>query len=68
MQAEHLKRWLATARKAEKDRETARKEEAETTAEGGRKETAVAQEGTELDNWTRVVDLFQLVFREGKLA
>ena len=68
MRAEHLKPWLATAWKAEKDRETDGKEEAATMTEGGRKETAVAQEGTELDNWTRVVDLFQLVFREGKLA
>ena len=36
--------------------------------EGGRTETAAIQEGTELDNWTRVVDLVQLAFREGNLA
>ena len=68
MRAEHLKRWLATARKAEKDRETVRKEEAATMTEGGRTEAAAAQEGTESDNWTRVVDLVQSYFREGKLV
>ena len=35
MRAEHLKRWLAVERKAEKDRETAGNEEAATTMEGG---------------------------------
>ena len=34
MRAEHHKRWLATAQKVEKDRETAGKEEATTTTEG----------------------------------
>ena len=68
MRAEHLKRWLATARKSEKERETAGKEEAVTMTEGGRTDTAAEQEGTKSDNWTRVVDLVQLAFREGKLA
>ena len=35
MRADHLKWWLATAWKAEKDMETAGKEEAATTIEGG---------------------------------
>ena len=68
MRAEHIKRWLATARKADKDRETAGKEESATKTAGGRTETTEEQEGTELDNWTRVVDLVQAAFREGKLA
>ena len=68
MQAEHLKWWIATARKAEKDRETDGKEGAATTTEGGRTETAAAQEGTESYNWERVVDLVQSAFCEGKLA
>ena len=68
MRAEHLKRWLATARKVEEERETDGKEEAAMTAEGGRPETAADQERTESDNWTRFVDLVQLSFWEGKLA
>ena len=71
MQAEHLKRWLAKARKAAKDRETAAgKEETTTTTERVRPGISEAQKGTgsESDNWTRVVDLVQSEFREGKLA
>ena len=68
MRAEHIKRWLATARKADKDRETAGKEESVTKTAGGRTETTEEQEGTESENWTRVVDLVQAAFREGKLA
>ena len=66
MRVEHVKRWLAAARKAEKDGEMAGGEEAATTTEEGRPETTAAQEGVE--NWTRVVDLFQAAFQEGKLA
>ena len=58
MRAEHLKRWIATARKSEKDKETAEKEELKTTERAGRTEN-----GTETDNWTRVVDLVQSAFR-----
>ena len=36
MRTENLKRWLAEARKAEKDRKTAGNEEAATSTEGGR--------------------------------
>ena len=36
--------------------------------EGARTEISAAQKETELDNWTRVVDLVQLAFQEGKLA
>ena len=66
MRAEHVKRWLAAARKAEKDRDTAGSEEAATTMTEGRPETTAAQEGAE--KWMRVVDLVQVAFREGKLA
>ena len=69
MREEHVKRWLAMARKAEKE-ET----EATTTSRVGMKEssgtTAVQSETepTEADNWTMVVDLVKLVLREGNLA
>ena len=68
MWTENLKRWLATARKAEKDKETAEKEEAATTTERARTDISAAQKETESDNWKRVVDLVQSAFREGKLA
>ena len=68
MRAEQLKRWLATERKAEKDKETAEKEKAVTTTEGARTDISAAQKETESDNWTRVVDLVQSAFQEGKLA
>ena len=67
MRAEHLKRWLATAQKAKKDKETAGKEEAATTTERARTGISEAQKEAESDNWARVVDLFQSAFREGKL-
>ena len=59
MRAEHLKRWLATARKAKMDNETAGKEEATTvmTTERARTYISAAQKETESENWTRVVDL-----------
>ena len=56
MRAEHLKEWLAEARRGEKG-ETADK------AGGGQEDT---QEGTE--NWVRVVELVQTTFRDGDLA
>ena len=68
MRAEHLKRWLATARKAKKEK--AEKEEARTTDRAGRTENgdiSAALTETYTDNWTRVVDLVQSAFREGKL-
>ena len=71
MRVEHLKRWLTKARKAANDREMASgKEEAETATERARLEMSEAQKGTELEseNWTRVVDLVQSEFREGKLS
>ena len=37
-------------------------EEAATTTEGGRPETAAAQQGTESEKWKRVVDLVQAAF------
>ena len=66
MWAEHVKRWLAAARKAEKDGTTDGGEEMATTMETWGPEDTAAQEGAE--NWTRVVDLVQTAFREGKLA
>ena len=69
MRVEHIKRWLAAlqkAEKAEKDGDTAGGEEAATATAVGIPETTAAQEGAE--NWTRVVDLVQAAFREGKLA
>ena len=71
MRAEHLNRWLATARKSEKEKETAKKEEATTSEKAGRTETgeiSAAQKETDTDKWTRVVELVQSEFREGKPA
>ena len=45
MRAEHVKRWLASARKEEKDGDTAGVEEAATTTAEGIPETTAAQEG-----------------------
>ena len=69
MRAEHLKRWMATARKAKKGK--AEKEAATTTERAGMTEngkTLAAQADTEADNWTMVVDLVQSAFWDGKLT
>ena len=67
MRAEHVKRWLAAAQKADKDGDTSGgKETATETATGGGPDPTVSQEGAE--NCTRVVDLVQVSFREVKLA
>ena len=55
MRAEHLKGWLAAARRGEKGN---------TNKEGGGQEDT--QEWAE--NWTRVVELVQTAFRDGNLA
>ena len=68
MRAEHLKQWLATARKYKKEKETAGNEEVATTTEREIIEITAAKKETELDNWKRVVDLVQSDFREGKLV
>ena len=68
MRAEHLKRWLSTARKSEKEKaekEVTTTERAGMTEKG---ETSVVQSETVADNWTMVGDLVQSAFREGKLA
>ena len=68
MRAEHLKRWLATARKSEKkktEKETMTTERAGMTENS---ETSAEKSETEADNWTMVVDLVQSEFREEKLA
>ena len=65
MWAEHIKGYLAEARRAEKG-ETAAAEgkiHATGTEKGG---PVDPQEGA--DNWTRFVDLIQTAFREGELA
>ena len=64
--AEHVKRWLAAARRADKDGSTAGGKERATAMETGDPEDTATQEGAV--NWTRFVDLVQTVFREGKLA
>ena len=69
MRAEHLNRWLATARKSEK--ENTEKEASTTTERAGMTEngeTSVAQSEMGADNWTMFVNLVQSEFREWKLA
>ena len=66
MRVEHVKRWLVASRKEEKDRDKAGGEEAATATAEGSPETTAGQEGAE--NWTRVVDLVQAAFQEGKVA
>ena len=66
MRAEHIKRWLAEARIAEKEESTAEGEKRATATETGGLEDPATQEGS--DNWTRFVDLVQTAFREGELA
>ena len=72
MRVEHLKQWVTKARKAAKDRETAvgKEEEEAAMTEIARPVMSEAQKGTESesDNWTRVMDLVQSEFWEGKLA
>ena len=58
MRAEDLKGWLAAARRGEKERETATKDEGES-----RKDDKAGAE-----NWAGVVDLVQTEFWEGDLA
>ena len=68
MRAEHLKRWLATAQKSEKEKDG--KEAATTTERAGMTDngkTSAEQAETEADNWKMVVDLVQSKFREEKL-
>ena len=60
MRAEDLKRWLAEARRGEKEREAA-------TRDGGEREHGERRTEYE-DNWARVVELVQTVFRDGDLA
>ena len=68
MQTDHFNRWLATARKAKKDKETTEKEEAATTTKRERIDVSAAQKETESENWRRVVDLVHSAFREGNLV
>ena len=66
MPEEHLKRWLAAARKAEKDVTNTAK--TETTDNRGNTAVQPATEPTEADNWVMVVDLIQTAFQEGMLS
>ena len=74
MQAEHLKRWLAESRKAEKEdmaageETTEVKESMESTESTESTEFTESTESTEASNWERLVDLVQALFREGVLA
>ena len=61
MRAEHVKKWLAAERKAEKDGDAAGGEETATAMKTADPEDTVAQKGAE--NWTRVMDLVQATFR-----
>ena len=68
MRAEHLKRWLETARKLEKEKA---EKEAPTTERVGMMEngkTLAALSETEADNLTMVVDLVHSAFQEGNLV
>ena len=63
--AEHIKGWIAAARRVEKEETT--------VAEGEKRATETEKGGPEdpqegADNWRRFVDLIQTAFREGKLA
>ena len=62
VRAEHLKGWLAAARKKEKE-EAAGGEETE-ERNRGREST----ESMEASNWEMVVELVQTAFREGRLV
>ena len=65
IQAEHIKGWLAAAKRAEKGDTAAA--EGDKRAMGTEKGGPVdPQEGA--DNWTRSVDLIQTAFREGEIA
>ena len=64
--AEHIKRWLATAQRAEKEESASEGEDRATATETGGLEDTVTQEGAE--NWTRFMDLVQTSFGEGELA
>ena len=64
MRSEHLKGWLAAARKKEKEEAEAGKETTDSTKGGEVTETTY----TEASNWAMVVELVQKSFREGQLA
>ena len=66
MWADHIKRWLAAAQRAEKEESMAEGEDRSTATETGYPEDTLTQEGE--DNWTRFMDIVQTAFREGELA
>ena len=64
MRAEDLKGWLAAAMQGDKEREAAAK-----YGGGGREHGESRTETTaDEENWARVVELVQTVFRDGDLA
>ena len=64
MRAEHLKRWLETTRKKEKEDAEAGEE----TTERNRGGEAMEATATEASNWVMLVELIQTAFRKGQLA
>ena len=68
MLAEHLKMWLAAARKAEKEDTTAGEETTEGKESTESTESTEYMEPSEAANWDRVVDLVQTEFREVRLV
>ena len=68
MRAEHLKRWLVTARNSEKEKA----EKVETTTERAgmteNGETSAEKSEKEAENWTMVEDLIHLALREVNLT
>ena len=68
MQAKHLKRWMAAARKAAKEETVVGGETTEGKNRGGGGEPTESTEPTDAPNWERVIDLVQTAFREGRLA
>ena len=66
MRAEHLKRWLAVMRKADKDATTAAR--VETMDNRGDTSVQPTTDPTEAYNWEMVKDLIYMAFREGKLT
>ena len=66
MRVEHMKRWLASPRKSEKDATTTTGEEM--TENKGTTAFQTSTDPMEAANWEMLMDLIQTAFRKGKLA